>query len=532
MPLLCVENLSVKFVSAHESVQAVKSVSFTLEKGKTLALVGESGSGKSVTSMAIARLLPRRTTHFGQDSVIEFDGVSILNASESTMRKLRGDRIGMIFQEPMTSLNPFMKIGDQLTEAIFAHYPDTKQKEAEQKAIEMLARVQLKNPERRIYQYPHEFSGGQLQRIMIAMALINAPDLLIADEPTTALDVTIQAEILDLLHDLQRELGMAIIFITHDLGLAKHYAEQVCVMRLGEIVERGEIKKVFENPSHPYTVELLNATPKGLKQPVGDDAKILLDVENIEVDFVTSRHFWGKPKTIFRAVDTISFTLKNGETLGIVGESGSGKSTLGKAVMQMLPYQGNVQFLGSHLHMGNEKLRREHKREMQMVFQDPFGSLSPRLTIGEIVGEGLLVHAPHLSRAERRDRVAAMLEEVALSPAMINRYPHEFSGGQRQRIAIARAIILQPKLVLLDEPTSALDRSIQVKVVELLRNLQQKYDLSYLFISHDLAVVRAMSDRVIVMQQGKVVEAGSAEQIFYQPQTAYTQRLINAAFDL
>lgn len=532
MPLLSVENLEVTFRTGHGTVNAVRGVSFNLEKGETLALVGESGSGKSVTAMSIVRLLPKNTTFYGDNSRIDFDGVDCIRTPRATMRSLRGKRIGMIFQEPMTSLNPFMKIGEQLAEAVRAHYPNVNKTEALAKALAMLKKVQIKEPERRLKQYPHEFSGGQLQRIMIAMALINEPDLLIADEPTTALDVTIQAEILDLLHQLQKDLGMAIIFITHDLGLAEHYASKVCVMRLGEIVEHGDIKTVFASPRHSYTVELLNATPNGFKEPIEADAPLLIQADNVRVDFVTSHTLFGKPKTIFTAVNDISFQLQHGETLGIVGESGSGKSTLGKAVMQMLDYQGKITFMGKDLATFNRNERQKTKTDMQMVFQDPFGSLSPRLTIGEIIGEGLLVHHPEMSAKTRRERVADMLKEVALSPDMINRYPHEFSGGQRQRIAIARAIILQPKFVLLDEPTSALDRSIQVKVVELLRNLQKKYDLSYMFISHDLAVVRAMSDRVIVMQQGKVMETGTAEQIFYHPQTEYTQRLINAAFDL
>lgn len=532
MSLLRIENLSIAFQHARHRVEAVKNISFTVEKGQTLALVGESGSGKSVTSLSIVRLLPENTTAYSPESRILFDEISILDATEKQLRNLRGGRIGMIFQEPMTSLNPFMRIGEQLCEALAAHQPELPVKSQWQRAEEMLAKVKIPEPARRLRQYPHELSGGQLQRIMIAMALINQPDLLIADEPTTALDVTIQAEILDLLKQLQQEMGMAIIFITHDLGLAEHYADQVCVMRLGEIVERGDIKTVFANPQHEYTQELINAVPKGMKTPIAADAPLLLQADNIRVEFITERHFFGKPKTHFAAVDNISLQLKQGETLGIVGESGSGKSTLGKAIMQMHPYQGKVQFEQQAVEKLSSKAHKTLKANMQMVFQDPFGSLSPRLTIGQIIGEGLQVHHPDLSGKQRREQVAEMLKEVALSPDMINRYPHEFSGGQRQRIAIARAIIVRPKFVLLDEPTSALDRSIQVKVVELLRNLQQKYELSYLFISHDLAIVRAMSDRVIVMQKGKVVETGTAEQIFHAPQTEYTQRLINAAFDL
>ena len=531
-PLLTVENLDVQFRLDRETVHAVRGVSFTLNKGETLALVGGSGSGKSVTAMSIVRLHPDNMTEYGKASKITFEGIDVLTASDETLRKLRGNRIGMIFQEPMTSLNPFMRIGDQLGEAITAHRPKTSAEQIHERCKTLLERVGITEVERRLKQYPHEFSGGQLQRIMIAMALINEPNLLIADEPTTALDVTIQAEILDLLHDLQRQMGMAIIFITHDLGLAEHYAENVCVMRLGQIVEKGAIKEVFSQPQHEYTIELINATPKGLKEPQAADAPVLIDAKNIHVEFIVERSFFGKPRKTFHAVKGIDLTLQQGQTIGVVGESGSGKSTFGKALLQMLPYRGDVQFEGQDLSKATPRMRQKLKADMQIVFQDPFGSLSPRLTIGEIIGEGLLVHQPQLSRQQRNEKVAAMLEEVSLSPAMINRYPHEFSGGQRQRIAIARAVILEPKFVLLDEPTSALDRSIQVKVVELLRDLQKKYRLSYVFISHDLSVVRAMSDEVLVMKQGEVVERGSAMQIFNDPQTDYTQRLIKAAFDL
>ena len=531
-PLLTIDNLDVKFRLDRETVHAVRGVSFSLNKGETLALVGESGSGKSVTAMSIVRLHPDNMTEYGADSKIAFEGVSMLDAPPETLRQLRGNRIGMIFQEPMTSLNPFMRIGEQLGEAIAAHHPKTPAEQIRARCKTLLERVGINETERRLKQYPHEFSGGQLQRIMIAMALINEPDLLIADEPTTALDVTIQAEILDLLHDLQRQMGMAIIFITHDLGLAEHYAENVCVMRHGQIVEKGGIKQVFADPQHEYTVELINATPKGLKEPQPADAPVLIDAKNVHVEFIVERSFFGKPRKTFHAVKGIDLALHQGQTIGIVGESGSGKSTFGKALMHMLPYRGDIHFEGQDLAKINEKTRQKLKADMQIVFQDPYGSLSPRLTIGEIIGEGLLVHQPQLSRQQRTDKVAAMLEEVSLSPTMINRYPHEFSGGQRQRIAIARAVILEPKFVLLDEPTSALDRSIQVKVVELLRDLQKKYRLSYVFISHDLSVVRAMSDDVLVMKQGEVVERGASMQIFNDPQTEYTQRLIKAAFDL
>lgn len=530
--ILEIKNLNVYFQGLEQKHHAVRGVNLTLEKGETLALVGESGSGKSVTAMSIMRLLPKKTTIYSEGSEVIFEGQNLLSASEEHLIAVRGNRIGMIFQEPMTSLNPFMKIGEQLTEALLAHQPKLSPDVANTKAEALLSQVGISEARRRMKQYPHEFSGGQLQRIMIAMALINEPDVLIADEPTTALDVTVQAEVLDLLHELQKDFGMAIIFITHDLALAQHYSDRVCVMKLGEIVETGDIQQVFEAPQHPYTVELIHATPSGLKEPYSSDASVLLTAENINVEFITERSFWGKPLKRFQAVKNGQLTLHKGQTIGIVGESGSGKSTFGKALLGMVDYSGQVKFENRPM---DTFLPYEHqalKAHMQIVFQDPFGSLSPRLTVGEIIGEGLLVHQPQLSKNQRLEKVAKMLEEVALSPDMMNRYPHEFSGGQRQRIAIARAVILEPKFVLLDEPTSALDRSIQVKVVELLRDLQKKYGLSYVFISHDLAVVRAMSDDVMVMKQGEMVEYGSAEDIFYRPQTEYTQRLLKSAFDL
>lgn len=527
-PLLDVQNLDVVFHTNTGDVHAVKNISFDLNQGETLAIVGESGSGKSVTAMSIIKLLPDHVTAYGAQSVVNFGEHNLLRKHEGFLRGVRGNKIAFIFQEPMTSLNPYMKIGKQLAEAIIEH-DNINVAEAQKRAIEMLTLVGIKEPEKRIKTYPHEFSGGQLQRIMIAMALLNKPDILIADEPTTALDVTIQAEILDLIHELQQKMGMAIIFITHDLGLAKHYSNRVCVMQHGEIIERGDIKEIFDNPQHPYTIELLNATPKGMKTPIDADSETLITANDIVVRFPTAYNFFGKPTAYFEAVKNISLSIKQGETLGVVGESGSGKSTLGKAILQMLDHSGEV-------HFDSQQLEKSHnnslKADLQIVFQDPFGSLSPRLTIGEIIGEGLQVHQPELSKKQRMQRVRDMLAEVELNPNMINRYPHEFSGGQRQRIAIARAVILHPKFILLDEPTSALDRSIQVTVVELLRNLQKKYQLSYMFISHDLSVVRAMSDRVLVMKQGEVVESGTAQQIFENPQTDYCKTLIAAAFDL
>ncbi|KMK52006.1 microcin ABC transporter ATP-binding protein [[Actinobacillus] muris] len=528
MKLLNVNQLNVYLKTDEQRVHAVRNVSFDVEKGQTLAIVGESGSGKSVTAMSIMQLLPNNIVEYGKDATISFEGQDILTLNEDQLRSLRGDRIGMIFQEPMTSLNPFMTIGEQVSEAVMTHNRQISRLDAEKLTLATLQKVKIPNAEKKLGCYPHEFSGGQLQRIMIAMAIINKPDLLIADEPTTALDVTTQAEILDLMHDLQREMGMAIILISHDLRLVKKYSEQVCVMQNGEIIERGDTLQVFNHPQHPYTVELLTPIPANLKQPSNNQA-ILIKGDNIDVDYILKRSLFGKPKKVFNAVKNISFTLGVGETLGIVGESGSGKSTFGRAIMQILDYRGNIEFDGKTIAHLPKPAARALKKEMQMVFQDPFNSLSPRLTVGEIIGEGLSVHYPQMSAQQRREKVMKMLEEVNLSPTMINRYPHEFSGGQRQRIAIARAIILEPKFVLLDEPTSALDRSTQITVVELLNRLQQKYGLSYIFISHDLAVIRALSDRVIVMSQGQVVESGDVHQIFEMPTDDYTKRLISAS---
>lgn len=529
MKLLSVSNLNVYLKTDEQVIHAVRNVSFGIEKGQTLAIVGESGSGKSVTSMAIMQLLPNNITTYSENSSILFEEQDVLSLNENQLRALRGDRIAMIFQEPMTSLNPFMPIGAQVAEAVSTHNPHLNQQAINKLTLEMLQKVKIPDAEKKLKCYPHEFSGGQLQRIMIAMAIINKPDLLIADEPTTALDVTTQAEILDLMHELQQEMGMAIILISHDLRLVHKYSNEVCVMQYGEIIERGETDRVFNNPQHPYTIELLTPIPKNLKTPPSDEVANIIQADNISIDYILKRSLFGKPKKVFNAVKAISLHLKVGETLGIVGESGSGKSTLGRAIMQILAYRGKLQFNQQDFATLSKAERQALKKDMQMVFQDPFNSLSPRLTVGEIIGEGLSVHFPQMSREQRRQKVMKMLEEVNLSPAMINRYPHEFSGGQRQRIAIARAIILEPKFVLLDEPTSALDRSTQITVVELLNNLQKKYGLSYIFISHDLSVVQALSDRVIVMSKGDVVESGTVEQIFNNPQDPYTKRLIDAS---
>ncbi|ARS51985.1 ABC transporter ATP-binding protein [Kushneria konosiri] len=523
--LLEIDNLKVDFELPTGTVSAVKGVSFHIDQGETVALVGESGSGKSVTSTALMRLLPEMAKISG---AIRLDGEDLTQVSASRMRRLRGNEFSMIFQEPMTSLNPLHRIGRQIAEVLHRHR-GMSGSEARTRVLELLHQVGIPEPERRISSYPHELSGGQRQRVMIAMALACEPRLLIADEPTTALDVTVQAQILDLLRDLQKRYGMAILFITHDLSLVRRFAERVCVMRYGELVESGETAKVFNAPQHDYTRMLLDAEPRGSKAAVADDAPVLLSGQDVRVRFTTKKRLFGK-NDYFEAVRGINLTVRRGQTVGIVGESGSGKSTLGRALLRLLKSQGQLRFEDTDITAFDKSRMRPLRSRMQVVFQDPFGSLSPRLTVGEIISEGLKVHFPELDRREREARVIESLEEVALDPAMRKRYPHEFSGGQRQRIAIARALVLKPDFLLLDEPTSALDRSVQMTVIELLRHLQQKYDLTYVFISHDLAVVRALSDTVLVMKEGQVVEQGSAESIFQSPREAYTKALLEAAF--
>lgn len=529
--ILEVNNLSVDFNLHTGVVHAVKGVSFSLEKGKTLALVGESGSGKSVTSMSIMKLLPYPMATHPKGSSINYRGEELIGAKSKVLQEIRGNKIAMIFQEPMTSLNPLHTIERQVAETLILHKGYTK-RSAKKRVLELLHAVKLPNPTSRLKAYPHEMSGGQRQRVMIAMALANEPDILIADEPTTALDVTVQAEILVLLKELQEKIGMAILFITHDLGIVKHFSNTVCVMRHGEIVESGDTKEVFNDPKHPYTKMLLDSEPKGLKEPVSENAPIVLDVKNMDVKFPIKKSFFGKPIKFLHAVNNISISIKEGQTLGVVGESGSGKSTLGKAILRLIKSNGEINIFGKVINGMDFIHLRPLRKELQVVFQDPFGSLSPRMTIGQIIAEGLLVHERHLSKEEREVRVIQAMEEVEIDPNLRNRYPHEFSGGQRQRVAIARAMVLKPKFILLDEPTSALDRSIQVTVVDLLRDLQKKHGLTYMFISHDLAVVRAMSDEVIVMKDGKLMERGSSEQIFHNPKTPYTKKLISAAFNL
>jgi len=528
-PILEVDNLHVDFNLHTGAVSAVKGVTFSVNRGETVALVGESGSGKSVTSMSILQLLPKMASHPAGE--IRYQGENLLTMNEKQLCQIRGDRIAMVFQEPMTSLNPLQTIEQQVAEVLIEH-KGMNRKQAQPRVLELFNLVGIPDPERRMKAYPHELSGGQRQRVMIAMALACEPDLLIADEPTTALDVTIQAQIIELLQELQQKFGMAILFITHDLGVVNHFADRVCVMRYGEIIEQGVTTEVFSNPEHPYTRELLDSEPSGHKDPVAPNAPVLLEAKDIRVEFPIRSGFFGLTKHSVKAVNSISLKLKRGQTLGIVGESGSGKSTLGKALLRLIMSEGSIQFEEKAIDVLDMLEMRPLRRKMQVVFQDPFGSLSPRMTVADVIAEGLKVHEPLMNAAQRDQAVCQALEEVDLDPAMRNRYPHEFSGGQRQRIAIARAMVLKPEFLLLDEPTSALDRSVQVKVVELLRRLQKKHDLTYLFISHDLSVVKALSDEVIVMQRGEVVEQGTAKQIFEKPIQRYTQELLAAAFDL
>ena len=528
--LVDVKDLSVLFRSSETENLAVDRISFTIRKGETIALVGESGSGKSVSALSIMQLLPYPAASHPSGE-IWFDGQNLMGADHATMRDVRGDRISIIFQEPMTSLNPLHTIEKQISE-ILALHRGLSGKQARKRVLELLDKVGIPDAEKRLQDYPHQLSGGQRQRVMIAMALANEPDLLIADEPTTALDVTIQAQILELLNTLQEELGMAMLLITHDLGVVRKMAKRVCVMTQGKIVERGEAADVFDNPQHAYTKHLLAAEPKGAPPETNTAAETIVEADNLRVWFPVRRGFLRRTVGHIKAVDGISIVVREGQTLGIVGESGSGKTTLGLAILRLISSQGMIAFVGNEISHNNNKQMRPLRRQMQVVFQDPYGSLSPRLSVGQIVEEGLLVLDKGLTPEERRDRVGIALSEVGLDPDAQDRYPHEFSGGQRQRIAIARAMVLEPKFVMLDEPTSALDMSVQAQIVDLLRELQVRHDLAYLFISHDLKVVRALSNEVIVMRAGKIVEQGTSDQIFDAPQSDYTKALIAAAFRL
>jgi microcin C transport system ATP-binding protein len=502
-----------------------------MQRGETLALVGESGSGKSVTAMSILQLLPYpRATH--PAGSILFDGQEMIGAPERTLRQIRGNRIAMIFQEPMTSLNPLHNVEKQVGEVLLLH-KGLRGAKARDRIIELLDLVGIPDPKSRLRSLPHELSGGQRQRVMIAMALANDPELLIADEPTTALDVTIQAQILQLLRDLQNRLGMALLLITHDLQIVKKMADQVCVMKDGEIVEFGDNARLFEQPRHPYTRRLLDAVPSGQARPLPDDARQLLQTGEIHVRFpMGKKGILGRPEYYLEAVDGVSVSVRQGETLGIVGESGSGKTTLALAILRLLQSQGDITFDGVDVRARDGAQMRALRRDMQVVFQDPFGSLSPRMSVAQIVGEGLEIHQPELDKAAREERIAQALIEVDLPESALHRYPHEFSGGQRQRISIARALVLKPRFMVLDEPTSALDMSVQAQIVELLRDLQARHNMAYLFISHDLKVVRALSHRVMVMKGGKLVESGTADEIFDHPQHAYTKELLAAALDM
>lgn len=521
--LLNVKKLSVTFGNGDQKVEAVRDVSFSIKRGETLAIVGESGSGKSVSALSILRLLS--TKHTGK---VLFDGEEI---TDENVRALRGNRIAMVFQEPMTSLNPLHSIERQVSEVLYIH-KGLAPKAARKRTLELLTLVGIRNPRRRLSAYPHELSGGQRQRVMIAMALANEPDLLIADEPTTALDVTIQAQILHLLKDLQKKMGMALLLITHDLNIVRPMADHVCVMKEGKIIEKATCLGIFKAPRCTYTKMLLAAEPKGKAKKVSAKAETLLEAKNIKVHFPIKKGLLRRTVDTVKAVDNLSIRIRTGETIGLVGESGSGKTTLGLALLKLIESEGKIDFCGKKVSAMSRNEMRPLRKEMQVVFQDPYGSLSPRITVGDIIAEGLDLHGLTKSKAERKERIKQALLEVDLDPKMHSRFPHEFSGGQRQRIAIARAIILNPKLIILDEPTSALDRTVQAQIIDLLRGLQAKHGLSYLFISHDLRVVKALSNYVMVMKNGKVVEQGDAKDLFAAPQKAYTQELFKAAFKI
>ena len=528
--LINVRNLSVEFRSGENSHLAVSGIDFSIGKGETIALVGESGSGKSVSALSIMRLLPYPAARHPTGEIY-FEGKDLLKVPGAVMRDIRGGRISIIFQEPMTSLNPLHTIEQQVGEILRLHM-GLSEAEAKSRTLDLLRKVGIRDAEKRLGAYPHQLSGGQRQRVMIAMALANEPDLLIADEPTTALDVTIQAQILALLKDLQRELGMAMLLITHDLGIVRKMADRVYVMNAGAIVERGTVREIFEAPKHAYTRHLLAAEPKGQPPAGNPHGPVVVEADNLKVWFPIKRGLLRRTVDHVRAVDGVSFKLRAGETIGVVGESGSGKTSLGLAILRLISSQGPIVYMGKRIDGLSAKQMRPLRHEMQIVFQDPYGSLSPRLSVSQIVEEGLLIQDPGLTFAQRRERVSQALSEVGIDPSAQDRYPHEFSGGQRQRIAIARAMVLEPHFVMLDEPTSALDMSVQAQIVDLLRDLQRKHDLSYLFISHDLRVVRALSNYVIVLRNGVVVEEGPTSAIFEQPREAYTQALLSAALNL
>ena len=524
-PLLQISNLSISFQVRKNKFSAVKNLNLSINENQIVGLVGESGSGKSVTAMSIMRLLPEPKASYGEKSSIMFDGEEILSADKNSLRKIRGNKISMIFQEPMTSLNPYHRVGDQIVESILLHKAQ-KKSEAISEAKNLMNLVEITEVDRRFTSYPHELSGGQRQRIMIAMALANKPKLLIADEPTTALDVTIQAQILDLMTKLKDEVGMSILFITHDLGLIEKFSDTITVMQEGNVVEQGDTNAVFTNPQHAYTKKLINSEPS-IKQETLTGEPPLITVKDLNIFYPLPKKTFFK-KDFFHAVKDVNFSIPQKSTIGLVGESGSGKSTLGKALAGLINYQGSILYGGVDIGQLNSKELKSIKKDIQIVFQDPYGSLSPRMTVGEIVGEGLDVHF-NLSQKQKDERIADSLKAVEINPDDRFKYPHEFSGGQRQRVAIARSLILNPSFMILDEPTSALVRSIQIQVIELLKNIQKEYELTYLFISHDLKVVRSMSDYIFVMQNGVIVESGPAKQVFSSPEEDYTDKLLNAA---
>jgi microcin C transport system ATP-binding protein len=529
--LVSVEDLSVDFRSGGgKVVHAVKKVSFDIDKAETVALVGESGSGKTVTALSILRLLPYPAASH-PSGLIRFKDEDLMALPLDGLRHVRGNQISMIFQEPMTSLNPLHTIEQQIGEVLKIHR-GLSNSAAQARVLDLLHKVGIEDPKGRLDSYPHQLSGGQRQRVMIAMALANEPDLLIADEPTTALDVTIQAQILDLLLRLKSEFNMAMLLITHDLGIVRKMADRVCVMTNGEIVERSSTHDIFASPQHPYTKHLLASEPKGSPPAANAKAPTILEAKDLKVWFPIKRGFMRRTVGHIKAVDGIDLAVKEGQTLGVVGESGSGKTTLGLALLRLVSSEGPIVYLGNRIDGYDSKRMRPLRRDMQIVFQDPYGSLSPRLSVGQIIEEGLLIQKPGMDRDERRERVSRALKEVGLDPASQDRYPHEFSGGQRQRIAIARALVLEPKFLILDEPTSALDVSVQAQIVDLLRDLQKRYKLAYLFISHDLKVVRALANAIIVLRHGKVVEQGPARTVFAKPKTDYTKALLAAAFEL
>ncbi len=530
-PLLSIRDLAVAFRhGGGQETLAVDRVSFDIGTGETVGLVGESGSGKSVTALSILKLLPYPTARHPSGSVV-FKGRDLLRLSERDMRRVRGDDITIVFQEPMTSLNPLHTIEKQIGEILLLHRGLTGEP-ARRRTVEVLAQVGIPDPQSRLGSYPHQLSGGQRQRVMIAMALANEPDLLIADEPTTALDVTVQAQIIELLRDIKKRLGMSLLFITHDLGIVRKIADRVCVMKEGRIVEQGAVERIFAAPEHPYTRALLVAEPKPDPAPPQPDAPMVLETTDLKVWFPIKRGVLRRVVGHIKAVDGVSIALRKGETLGVVGESGSGKTSLGLAILRLISSDGPIVFMGNKLQGLRFREMRPFRRDMQIVFQDPYGSLSPRLSVAEIIKEGLKVHHPRMAERERDERVIRALADVGLDPATRFRFPHEFSGGQRQRIAVARAVVLEPSFVVLDEPTSALDMLIQSQMVDLLRDLQKRRNLTYLFISHDLRVVAALASRLVVMQQGKVVEAGEAAELFRHPKSDYTRALFAAAFNL